>query len=171
MNQTRSKTVGATPGKLAVVGVLSLVLVYVLFGDSIFGGSKSQVKLRPRAAKQGNASQGEAPQEVKAIKKLKDSIVRKDWPQLEIERIVSFDPFGTKLPGDQERAALAASNEEVQVDNVSLKQIQEADEAIVILSGGEKIARYGAMELRVGDQVGDYRVKDINNQGVVLSEK
>ncbi|MEQ8210863.1 MAG: hypothetical protein RH917_13635 [Lacipirellulaceae bacterium] len=171
MNQTRPKEIGATPGKLAIVGVLSLVLAYVLFGDAIFGSSKTAAKLKPRAAKVVQQGQTNKNPGVQSLKRIEESIVRKDWPELEIKETVKFDPFGAKLPGDRERAAIAATNSEEEVDDVSLKEIQEANEAIVIVSGGEKIARYGTMELRVGDQVGDYRVTDINNQGVVLSER
>lgn len=171
MSKSRQNKVGATPGKLAIVGVLSLVLVYVLFGDAIFGGSQSQAKLRPRSTNENELSQPVAAQNATPGKPSEESIVHKDWPELEIETVVRFDPFGTKLPGDVERATLAATGESSQKDNVTLQKIQEASEAIVIVSGGEKIARYGTMELRVGDQVGGYRVQDINNQGVVLTDQ
>ena len=171
MSESRQKNLGATPGKLAIVGVLSLVLIYVLFGDSLFGGAKSQAKLRPRSAEQEDMGQPAAAKVVTSVKSIEENIVRKDWPELEIEQVIRFDPFGTKLPGDVERAALAATGETSREDNLTLQEIQEADEAIVIVSGGEKIARYGTLELRIGDQVGGYRVMDINNQGVVLTDQ
>lgn len=171
MSESRQKNLGATPGKLAIVGVLSLVLVYVLFGDALFGGSKSQAKLRPRSAEQKNLGEPTTANAVTVVKPIEESIVRKDWPELELEKVVRFDPFGTKLPGDVKRAALAATGETSREDNVTLQEIQKADEAIVIVSGGEKIARYGTLELRVGDQVGGYRVMDINNQGVILTDQ
>ncbi|QDS98950.1 hypothetical protein [Adhaeretor mobilis] len=161
--------IGATPGKLAVVGLLSIVLIFV-----VFRGAGKNSAVRPRAALAASSlsevvvnPQGSKPSEER---KADVALFKGDWPQIAIDNVVAFDPLGTVLPGDDERAALAGGQQEDTEGDATLAGIKESGSAIVLLSGGEKIARYGTLELRIGDKVGDYRVRDISSEGVVLSE-
>ncbi len=172
---------GATPGKLALVGVLAVVLLVVLVGqlsDSkstpqlanrrtpLLNQSSRSAKLNPQLTIQSNSSTDFREQ----------SSEPPTWPDLSLETIVAFDPFAT--PPWLSSATTAGPTDDSQLSEASrqaqkaeaLKQLQEQGTTIVVIASDGKRATIGEQTVRIGDHIEGFVITDITKQGVVLSE-
>lgn len=162
--------IGATRGKLTLVGVLAVVLVYVLASN--FRNSADDLAVasaRPagaRAMRTGAKSRGAKPAAA-AESPFGDFAADADWPQAPLDRVVSFDPLATPAwrAGDAHAATKSGAP-----GAPSLAQLQQAQNAIIFVAGDERVARIGAQDYHVGDIVGGFQITEISSQGIVLSE-
>jgi hypothetical protein len=175
MTAVQRDRVGATRGKLAAMGLLAVVLVGVL-ASNFRGEADAAASLavanegpRPRAravVAAAKASESPDPSATSAS----DSpfgkfAVDAHWPGYSLDELVRFDP----LAAPTWNAPTAAANKEG-AQTASLQQLQEAQNAIILVSGNERVARIGSQEYRVGDKVGSYLITGISSAGIVLSE-
>jgi hypothetical protein len=170
--------VGATPAKLALVGVLALVLVGVV-ASNFSGGeapptaASSQDAVAPEAVEPTTAADpatapSEAAPEPDAKNPFGKFAVEDRWPKTPLKDAARFDPFAP--------APWAAVPEEV-VDAEAaedgakkLDELRNAENAIIFMAGDTRRALIGEQEFQIGDVIGRFKIADITPLGVVLSE-
>jgi hypothetical protein len=175
MNAVQRDRIGATRGKLAVIGLLAVALVGVLAanfrGESHAAEEPAAVgevaELQPAAAKAAPTvdSTPSSSQASKSATPFGEFAIDADWPEYSLDQLVSFDPFAAPAWN-----AHAADANDAGAQSASLQELQEAQNAIILVSGNERVARIGAQEYRVGDKVGPYLITGISSAGIVLSE-
>lgn len=189
------KRIGATPGKLALVGVLAVVLATVVVGqlpDSSVAATPAAAGLRttlpdssnpPKIANQQQTTSSQSKLHTKpsittrnAKKKTSEPPT---WPDLSLETVVAFDPFAAPPWLNDARAAaqagpaderfLSEAARRAQKEAV-LKKLQEQGTTIVVISSDDKRATIGKQTVRVGDHLEGFVITDITKQGIELSE-
>jgi hypothetical protein len=181
MNAAKGVPIGATRGKLAVVGGLAAVLVAVVASNFRGAAIEPAVAATPEPAEAPAAAAPavvvptETPVEAAsaATPTTADPFgkfaVDADWPRYDLDKLVGFDPLAAPAwyaPSEQEATAEAAGVDPAQ----SLRELQEAQNAIILVTGEHRVARIGSQEYRVGDMVGPYLITDISSAGIVLSD-
>jgi hypothetical protein len=162
------KKLGVTPARLALIGVLAVMLLSVLVYQ--FGTSGGQDKNpAPLASEEPSAEQHAAPQSQSGIASQAPASLA-PWPKLPLEQISQHDPFRLPPVLRKELGAGLDSPQSPQAEHNQqlLSELTSAGTGMVIVSGGQRIARVGANTLRVGDTIGGYRVWKIDAQGVWL---
>ncbi len=166
---------GATPGKLALIAVLAVVLVIVLavqFGGDLGAG-------QPREDAPDGKSGGPEPPVPRAGPAPSPSgrggerhDARQPWPKLELAEVSAYDPFAAATPvaGPMETPSETAANETERVQREQiLEQLRENGVRAVIGSSRHgNAAVIGAETVRVGDVLAGFRVVDVEADGVVL---
>jgi hypothetical protein len=163
--------IGATRGKLALIGVLAVVLVYVLASN--FRGSTEKLTRRPsphrsRAAEIVASRRAMTPAPAPtSTSPFGDFAADADWPEPSLDKLTSFDPLAAPpWMAVGEQGAVAADDPGAK----SLEQLQQSGNAIIFVAGSQRVARIGSQDYHVGDMVGKLQITDISSQGIVLSE-
>jgi hypothetical protein len=184
MNAVQSDRIGATRGKLALIGLLAVVLAGVVIANFRGDANASAASLAPTAASEvaqprpvaaattprrsptARAASISSSAGAKHATPFGEFAADANWPEYSLDELVSFDPFAA--PAWNAPAKAADGGEVAQA--ASLQQLQEAQNAIILVSGNERVARIGSQEYRVGDKVGPYLITGISSAGIVLSE-
>lgn len=188
-NQAAVKKSEVTPGKLALIGVLAVVLViviYIQYGDQLTttatSGSPATIATttRSKPTKSKAAKKDDVADTDFTLRKSTGS--RATWQAPELGSVVAYDPFAlpASFPqlrqGDAEsalaqteaqksqdasvqQAALEAERTQLQAALTSLKQ--QGVQA-VIKRGNQSIAIIGGQEVRVGDEYQGFTVVAID---------
>jgi len=182
MSQKPRERVGASPAKLALIGILGLVLVMVVWSnwpqsaarpeqspasdelntESLTQGTTSTAPRVPAAvspAATGGASGGPA-------SPFGEFATDDSWPEMPLKEVTKFDPFATAawaIPPEADKVEQAYNEEQI-------KELLSAENAIIFTAGDVRVARIGTQEFRVGDIIGGFKISDISSRGVVLSE-
>jgi hypothetical protein len=189
-SKTNKKKSDAMGPKLVLIGVLSLVLVGVLYLQ--FGGSKkpkSAAKPRQSAAEKSSAKKSselakEKGAPIRSDRKLVGSLSQ--WKSPELAAVVVYDPFA--LPAAFPRPAATVSTEVVAAKNASspaelAKQRKAAEDLqqkmqaqleslkhqgvhVIIKGRDEYVAVIGDQEIRVGDEINGFKVLAIDSNSV-----
>ena len=174
---------GATPGKIALVAVLGIVLVAVLVVQygGVFWSSP------------GPADSAAAPASAKPVVRHVEPAAAgsaaaadykpQPWPEFKLQEVLAHDPFAvpsglaellppppqstpTAAPIDAQREAQRQREERRREMLASLRGLGVS---MILEHQGELIAAIGERTLHVGDSIGEFRVVDINlREGVVL---
>ena len=175
MSKPPRNKVGATPAKLVLVGLLSIVLIAVL-APKFMGGPA------PGAAATAVA-EAETPSDANTEVELATETASPataaaspfgafasdpSWPQMPLEEITKFDPLATAAWAAP--APDIAATAEREHGEEQLNELRNAQNAIIITAGEKRIARIGEYEFQVGDTVGEFKITDITSAGVVLSK-
>lgn len=181
MNEpSRMKKIGATPAKLALVGVLAVVLLVVIVGQ--LPTSQAPSEIASRQTTQSN-EQSKRPKLAQTKKQTEGSLEKtkaapRVWTEMTVESIVAFDPLAKPDWLITAEASLVDGSEGIFSDKSQreakkaavLKQLMQEGTKIVVISSGEKRATLGEQQVRIGDQFEGFEITDITKQGVVLSE-
>jgi hypothetical protein len=165
MSGAKSKGAGATRGQLALVGVLAVILVGVV-ANNLRGPAEEPTAAVPPVVP---ATSGPASSAIVANKPAADGspfgefAVDADWPAPSLEQLINFDPFAPP-------ASVAAVEQGSDSTDDSLSNLKQAQDAIIFVAGGQRVARIGETEYHVGDAVGRFRITEISSAGIVLSE-
>lgn len=169
MSRKPRNKIGATPAKLAVVGVLAIVLVGVLASNWTGAAAESAApESSPEDADAEEVIAETMPKGAAATSPFGEFAVDEIWPNLPLTIATKFDPLATAAwaaPAPDIEAIAERQHGEEQ-----LKELRNAQNAIIITSGERRMARIGEHEFQVGDVVGGFRITDISSAGVVLSE-
>ncbi len=171
MSRSKRDLVGATRGKLALAAVLAVVLAWVLAsnfrGEPVEAAPEPSVMDAAAVSPQAPPDPAGAPSPSDAkASPFAEFAADNDWPEVSLERLVRFDPLKQPEWLAPPRAADEATARETEQ---TIQDLQQATNAIIFVSGGERVAHIGAHEYRVGDMVGEYRITDISSAGIVLS--
>lgn len=177
---TKKDRFGASRGKLALVGVLVVVLVTVIVmqlpsstnNDNLPTAAVSDLPGWEGDASANAASGPPAPQTAPVEKP------PRKWPELSMEVIVACDPLAAptwyldalQLDQSKEQSDGNLVSTEESPDEPALADLQQAGTTIVLIAGGERIATIGERQLRIGDRIEGYQVSDITDQGVILTK-
>jgi hypothetical protein len=180
---------GATKGKLALVGVLAIILVGVIV-TQVSNYRAQQGAHLPKEPREAARTASQPPQEVPAVEPETASPEQShravaQWPERTLQEIVRHDPlvvpswYQVELPPnpttnlaateDPQSAAAAAAQRRLR-NSVVLDELRQQGATIVVLAEGSKAAAIGEQRLRVGDTIEGFQISDITLQGVVLSE-
>ncbi len=180
----RQFSVGASPKKLALAGLLAVVFVVVLIVQ--FGGisSGNQAAEPPPAGQSGaqtprrDGGGGQKVPSDRAVPDVGDSGPR--WPALEPAEVLDYDPFampeastGRRAPAGSAQAEAAKQLEEIRrrqaEQDRSLERLrQKRVKAIIRSDQNGGVAVIGDQTVYVGDLIDGYRVIAIEPDGVVL---
>lgn len=153
------RRLGATPGKLALVCVLGVVLVGVLtLGQPGRADSNAARPDRPRP-KPGQTT----PAESTRTPHLPAPDTRV-WPAVTMEELLAHNPFQDPRAPAEPRAQAPRANPS------ALAELQRQGASIVVIGDGEKRAMIGDRQYKIGDVVNGYQVTDITTSGVVFTE-
>lgn len=196
-NQAAAKQSGVTPGKLALIGVLGIVLViviYIQYGDQLKSKATTTAPAstaaapRSKSAKSKTAKQDDVADTDFTLRKSTGS--RATWQAPELGSVVAYDPFAlpASFPqlrqGDAEsalaqteaqktqdasvqQAALEAERTQLQAALTSLKQ---QGVQVIVKREDQYIAIIGDQEVRVGDEFQGFTVVAIDASGVSLAK-
>ena len=188
-NQAAAKKSGVTPGKLALIGGLAVVLVgvlYIQYAEMFFKPTASSVPAiasaapRSKPAKSNSVKKDTVAAADDTLRKRTGS--RATWQEPELAAVVDYDPFALPASFPQPRqgdadnalaqteaqktqdasvqqAALAAERSQLQAALASLKQ--QGVQA-VITKGNQSVAIIGGQEIRVGDEFQGFTVVAID---------
>lgn len=160
---------GATPGKLAAVGVLGVVLVIVLWNNLAPSQPTTAEKPLPNTSP-AKAEKQAAPAVAAKQPKLGKKMPRK-WPKLSLDDVVKNDPFAMPMwyltaRAEEQGTEVGSLARSAQV----LEELKKQQTRIVVISGEERIATIGDLSFRVGDMIEGFQVTAITTDGVVLTE-
>jgi hypothetical protein len=197
-NQAAAKKSEVTPGKLALIGVLAVVLVIVLYlqyGDQL----KSSAK-RSASATTTSAAPRSKPAKAKVTKKddlaetdfelRKSTGSRATWHAPELASVVAYDPFALPASFPQLRQGEAetalAQTEAQKTQDASVQQaaleaertqlqsaltsLKQQGVQVIVKREDQYIAIIGDQEVRVGDEFQGFTVVAIDANGVRLAK-
>jgi hypothetical protein len=192
---------GATPKKLALIGVLAVVLVGVLYFQ--FGGSAEEdvplvtaaeatTKRPPRPATSAAAGAAKATSSVPEAKEwLLEPIDRPQWKAPELAHVVRYDPFalpaafpqpggvgatGVTTPDGVVVAAGTETDEDLRSQTIAeihtkLNELKQRGVRVIIDGRKNAAAIVGDRTIHVGDEIEGFTVKAIDSDGVVVERK
>lgn len=183
-----SEKLGMTPGKLKLVGLLSVILVVVLYLQ--YGGSGAEVappKPTPRpshvAKKTSKPPTQSTPSEQNfPLKQLTNISV---WKAPQLDTVIQYDPFALPATFPQPKPKIAAGlssedlaalagpdldeqarKERLNQMNQTLAQLRQNGVQIIITKGDEFVAMIGNKVYHVGDEIGGFKITAIDDNGV-----
>ncbi|MBA3482920.1 MAG: hypothetical protein H0T51_14015 [Pirellulales bacterium] len=171
MSQKQPLKVGATPGKLALIGILAVVMVIVIASNWPSAAApladEATLAVEPSAPTPPAASETTTDMpEASPASPFGEFAEDKHWPEVPLKEVTEFDPFAISkwaAPAVGVDGAPALNQEQI-------NELLAAENAIILVSGDKRIARIGDQEFQVGDILGRFKITDISSKGVVLSE-
>lgn len=166
----RLEKMGVTPGKLALVGVLTLVLVMVIakqFPESTPENTKlSPAVVSQPQAKAEKASTNNLTTNSLTAKKSSPESNFPVWPEIDLSETLASDPFATPSWAIQKEPIVVATDSGPD----EFLALQEQGASIVVIGKGTKSATIGEQKLFIGDILEGYRVTDITTNGIFLDK-
>jgi hypothetical protein len=162
---------GATPAKLATVGVLAGVLGLVLWsqlaGDAPIAAKKTRQTTAPPAKSEPKPAM--KPVSVETAKALPPG--PRAWPKLKLDDIAKTDPFAMPMwylmaKADETDGQAGSLVRSAQV----LEELKKQQTKIVVITNDERVATIGDQSFRVGDTIEGFEISEITRNGIVLTE-
>src|SRR4051812_12716202 len=156
------KKAGATPAKLAIIGVLAIVLIGVIAKNF---SSEAAEPLAPRklTAVESAAAAGQKPAAQAAGQASANAVAAttaagpdnpfgefaadEGWPQPPLKDVIKYDPFA---PAEWAAAAKKDSAEDEALSEKQINELLSSKDAIIFMAGDKRVARIGKQEFRVG---------------------
>ena len=190
--QNLMQRTGATPGKLALVGVLAVILVTVIVKQLPSKPAAPELASRRPASRQpqtvrqptlphkkNNPSKSKFDKTKSSTNQKEQQTQKPTWPDLSLQAAIAFDPFAppewltqartAEHPGEIDSRHLSEASRQRRKQEV-LKELRELGTTMVVISEGDKRATIGEQTVRIGDRFEGFLITDITKQGVVLSE-
>jgi hypothetical protein len=172
MSQKQPLKVGATPGKLALIGVLAVVLVGVIASN----WPSADAPPVDAAAVSANPTSVTAPppptkgatdtKETGSTSPFGEFAEDRHWPEFPVQEAAAFDPFEIS----KWAAPPASVDGGPAYNQEQFNELLAAENAIIFVAGDKRIARIGDQEFQIGDVFGRFKITEISSKGVVLSE-
>jgi hypothetical protein len=190
-DSTGMSKIGATPGKLVLVGVLAIILISVLVFQT--GGTdapaasaekpKPALRTRPtrphqrrarrQAVTKASVTQGDlepSPREARP------------WSEARLEEVLQYDPFAVPealAPPEPARRTTTGKDPAAGSQPEAVKKQREQALAalrhqgvqMIFFDEDEQVALLGDRMVRVGDTLDGFRVLAIGPEGITLSEQ
>jgi hypothetical protein len=171
-----AEKIGATPGKLVLVGVLGVIFLGViasqfLGGDAADLAASAAPRVPARRLPRHIAPQptGEAPPAQAAV--------ARPWPVISLAQALAHDPFAQpaislesdpSIPSVSQEAASAAGQDE---RRAALERLQALRAAAIAITPNGPVATVGTDVWRVGDRIEGFRVTNIDLMGITLVDE
>jgi hypothetical protein len=170
------KRFGVTPAKLALVAVLAVVLVVVVVVQLSGGNNPAPkaAKVEPqvnsdRAARRSSPIAATGVSATSAGSR-QPAFTPVALPPVKLADVVRHNPF--QLPAHLKPDSTNDPENQTNPHNQQfLRELTSQKKGIVLMVGGEHVARIGATTLRPGDKFGGYRVSKIDATGVWLVDE
>lgn len=172
--------IGATPGKLALIAVLAVILVAAIIlqfsGDATPANASSTIPQRDRRRPTRNVRR---PNQPVAPSKITETLREVQWPRFSVDEVLVTDPFappesmrGVRALIQSGAAAPVASDNEFDLGRQAvLAEIRERKVRAIVSDGRRQAAWIGDQFVRVGDLIEGFRVTDIGTDGVTLVDE
>jgi hypothetical protein len=176
---TKKDRIGASRGKLALMGVLAVVLVVVIVVQL---SGTSDVDNVPTASVtdmpgwEGHANAAKPESNPPAPKPAPAEKPPREWPELSMKEILACDPLAAPawylaaIQPEQSQEQADGTNRGTPDDSLVLAELQQAGATIVLIANGQRIATIGERQIHVGDRIEGYQVSDITDEGVILTK-
>jgi len=177
---TKTKAYGATPGKLALIAVLAVVLVVVLaiqFGSGQAGEATQETTATDRkpAARRVPAARGPQLNDAKAPTKARGA----PWPVIESTEVAQYDPFALTepfAPFEPKPSKSVSPQEPVDASQdalaeqrrAALAQLRQTGVTAIVRTPHGHVAAIGDRLVQVGDIVDGFRVTKITSDGLTV---
>ena len=167
----KSKT-GATPGKLALVGVLVVILLIVLYLQ--FGGASESTSRSKRRAKQTSSNASVAVQPSGSTPAPSAPVILRPWPEISLVEATEHDPFAlpvkiaARMQQREQEEQQQVVQETANVHAQTLAEFRQNGVSLVYRGKGQYLAQIGQATIRVGDVLDGFRVVEIGPKGVRL---
>lgn len=190
-----SKQAGVTPGKLALIGVLAVVLAGVLYVQYApqGGPAPASAAAHPPATTVAAATNPPSPaateQLAAPLGERKKTGTVTIWHAPDLQRVVAYDPFALPAafpkPPTPEEAALAQSTAASSQDAAQrqaeleaaraktegeLSGLQQQAVKVIITRNDEFVAIVGDQVVHVGDELNGFKVIAIDSDGVHVAK-
>lgn len=186
---------GATPGKLALIGLLSLVLLAVVYWNFFHEAAAETTSARNERASNTDANSDEKTknggEQSGNRRRLANERVRlhaRPWPEYKLAEVVGYNPF--TLPDAFPRprkvitkeggplVASSMSDEELTAERqaaaetraTAITAIRDKGVQVILQNEKEYVAIIDGRELRVNDDLNGFTVVHIGNDGITLEE-
>ena len=171
-SQQAGLPLGATPGKLALIGVLALVMIGVIASNWPSDETAPvDDTVHTQADGMGEPPPPPPPVAATAVEPPAAAgpfgafAVDQNWPERPLREITSYDPLAAAEWIKPPVSVAGPAYNEAQIN-----ELLAAQNAIIFVSGDTRIARIGDKEFQVGDAIGRYTISEITAKGVVLNE-
>ena len=171
---------GLTSGKLVAIGVLSLVLLGV-WGNALLGGKRATpsptrqpppvVATAPQPIQPTQPTQPTQPSHPISVSKSLSKGVRQPLQEANLAEVSGHDPFARPLWAIDKPVVRKAPVALLNQREALIAKLRAEGVTLVMLSGEQKIASFEGKLLRPGDTLSGFRVLDITEAGIVLSEQ
>lgn len=170
--QTWLERTGATPGKLAAVGTLTVLLVAVIWHNTTGSGSPADMEAtRPTTPPQQVATKTPAPAQPAPAKPGLSAKAPRTWPRYQLEKVTKHDPLAKPMWYLVAQAAETGTTGASLARSAKvLDELRKQRTKIVVIAGDERIATIGDLSFRVGDTIEGFQVTEITTDGIVLTE-
>jgi hypothetical protein len=186
---------GATPGKLALIGILSIVLFFVVYRN-LFSRSANPpssvdhdgavAATEGKTKQHGDANNDDATHGPIAMDRLAARLRSKPWPNFRLAEVREYDPFAlpSAFPRPQETASEVHGRAETSSGNAAALAAKRAEEAaaraaviaaireqgvqVILQNTDEFVAVVGDQEVRVRDELAGHVVVEIGADGIEL---
>ncbi|MCH2114019.1 MAG: hypothetical protein MK171_03785 [Pirellulales bacterium] len=174
MNQPGTfKKNGATPAKLALVGVLGVVFLAVVVPQMRGKPSGMAPADSPRTKKVKGKEQVGQQSEAGVRLEADASPNLREWSKILLEQVVSYDPLAApdwyvKAAAVPEAAQLKDDRDEANA--LALAELEKQGASIVVIANQQRMATIGTQRVKVGDLIKGYQVSSITTEGIVLTD-
>jgi hypothetical protein len=197
--ESRSRQVGLTRGKAALVAVLAIVLVMVLYAqfgpsgeDYVAPQDSEDGRSAPSSSIQTSATQAPSPMAIGGVTRAYGKAVPIDethWTAPDLAAVIAFDPFavpetfpkseqvtaaaGQESEAGSEDAAAAAEHltEAVEQLRLELEELQQRGVHVIVKQRDQYVAMIGDRTVHVGDDIGGFTVTAIEPDHVRVERK
>lgn len=160
---------GASPAKLAMVGVLALALGAVIWHN--VSGTAQPMEARPETTPPTQVAKEEVkPAPANSNKQLVEKL-RREWPEIALNNVVKHDPFAMPIwylaaqaDDDATAGGMLARSAKV------IEELKNVQSRIVVISDEDRMAMLGDLSLREGDTIEGFQVTKITTEEIVLTE-
>jgi hypothetical protein len=197
--QTTSEQLGLSRNKAVLIGVLAVVLVGVLvaqyrrFNNDSGGDLETAYSPpRPRAPRTANAAtkkpDGAATHSTGVMQAVMQEFDQTKWQPPELSVVLAYDPFALpakfpkppKIAGamgdDADSQALTAAEQSKQIADAleearnQLEELKQRGVHVVLGRDGQWVAVIGDRQIRIGDEINEFKVTGIDPKDGVLIE-
>ena len=194
VNQLQQKKVGATPGKLILIGVLAVVLLAVLYIQ--FGGSgaptgpaaRKPKSARPAATRRVAVRRGDGRVEEARTETggPQQSVDKAIWAPPELDAVAAYDPFAlpyrfpqpyssdtgaANVNPDTGKSGVDALAREREQIAQRLDELRKRGVQAITKENGEWVASIDGRTIHVGDEIDGLKVTEITPSGIRVERK
>jgi hypothetical protein len=162
--------IGASPGKLALVAGLAVVLVAVLRGQMVDEPTHGTRLKRP-APRRSQAVAGAASQPAEIEKSTLVETSAAEWPELQFAEVIRHDPLAMPAWFLATQKAVQAEQQPGATRSLEvLEELKKLSTNIVVITAEDRVANIGDEFYRVGDRIENLEVSEITPTGIRLTE-
>ena len=183
-----AQRIGATPSRITLVGVLSVILIGSLIVQ--FGDSDGHESPSPSEAPSPSETPSESVLDKSRVTQsngLASDVVESPgrprrfirWPSVRLGEVIDYDPFARPAPEpDVSLESYTARRQPVETSRATIEAAPAVPSAVpptvdlqvdmVVKSGNNWLAIVDQQEMRVGDVINGVKIKEISRDGVVV---